>query len=698
MAQKVIRTEYSDGKVVLSNIRNNKGFPVFRENDTVTATKVTQWYDGSVMSPDKADGKVYLRYKSTGEYFLVNLPNFGELFLEKDTMQSMRDMSSTEILLLKMGYYKGVRLNGYYSKNDTPKPIEYFLSTTSQADDGGSVIVIGDIKLEHEFTGDVDMKYFGISGDDSDISMPLQKALDNPNMANTNFLFYKGSNRIKNISLRSNINLVGVDSKVTVDGGHGFVADSIENVKVKGFDIKGENQPSGYRFFNLLSSKNINVSENIMSNGENGIHATQCEELRIVDNNITGMQIWGIYVDGVNSGLVHHNFCSGSITADGIKVGGVTDVGDIKRSIKRLIISSNICYGNFRDGIDCASNEFENVILTDNILEGNQVQGIEFKILSGHTGFSKNIVIQNNLCQGNLGSGLSLGVESPDSTTEVVVKGNTLKGTGLSATANYAMSVQIRGNAGTRAIICGNIIRDYYYGIRLNNSSFVEIFKNDIYTRRFGIYLRNGLSTDLISDVQIYQNTVKSFDHSAISVGLITDTNLIGNISNVTVKDNKVSMVSYVQKPIFIQPTTGVLSILNEVATYLGAATLPSFPSNAGDLVVVNNPVVRGFSHWIAIASNEGASVNNYIPYNVFGNASSTLKGLVNQTSAQANIPQTALEAISTADGSDAATTQALANAIKAYINANVVPLVNAIRSSQNTELENQRTAGQQAS
>lgn len=49
------------------------------------------------------------------------------------------------------------------------------------------------------------------------------------------------------------------------------------------------------------------------------------------------------------------------------------------------------------------------------------------------------------------------------------------------------------------------------------------------------------------------------------------------------------------------------------------------------------------------------------------------------------------------ADGSDATTTQDLANAIKAYINANVVPLVNAIKASQNTELTNQRTAGQQA-
>lgn len=163
MAQKVIRTEYSDGKVVLSNIRNNKGFPVFRENDTVTATKVTQWYDGSVMSPDKADGKVYLRYKATGEYFLVNLPNWGELFLEKDTMAEMRGLSLMEILLLKAGYYKGVRLNGYYAKNDTPGSIEYVLSSTSDADDGGSVIEVGGVKLEHKFVDVINTIYFGLN-------------------------------------------------------------------------------------------------------------------------------------------------------------------------------------------------------------------------------------------------------------------------------------------------------------------------------------------------------------------------------------------------------------------------------------------------------------------------------------------------------------------------------------------------------
>ena len=95
--EKVIRTEYPDGQVVLSNIRNKKGVPVFKENDTYTATKVTTWYDGTPMDSSKADGKVYLRHKVFDEYFLVNLPNWGETFLEKDTMAQVRALTSTEL-------------------------------------------------------------------------------------------------------------------------------------------------------------------------------------------------------------------------------------------------------------------------------------------------------------------------------------------------------------------------------------------------------------------------------------------------------------------------------------------------------------------------------------------------------------------------------------------------------------------------
>lgn len=167
MAQKVIITDYPDGSRVMSNIRNKKGIPFFRENDTYTATRVVTWFDGSPMDDSKVDGKIYLKHRQSGSYYLVNLPNWGETFLQKPNVASLRNMSSTEILLLRMGYYKGVTLLGYYAENggDTPAPIEYYLSDTAEEDDGGSVFEVGGIKLEHEFVGEVDVRYFGARAD-----------------------------------------------------------------------------------------------------------------------------------------------------------------------------------------------------------------------------------------------------------------------------------------------------------------------------------------------------------------------------------------------------------------------------------------------------------------------------------------------------------------------------------------------------
>lgn len=172
MAQKAIITDYPDGSRVISNLRNKKGIPFFKDNDTYTATRVTEWYDGTLMDDSKVDGVVYLKHKLSGEYYLVNLPNWGQYFLEKDTVADLRAMSSTEILLLKMGYYKGVKLNGYYAKNDTPAPIEYYLSDTVDLDDGGSVFEVGGIKLEHEFVGEVHIGYFGAQ-DNADFTSTL---------------------------------------------------------------------------------------------------------------------------------------------------------------------------------------------------------------------------------------------------------------------------------------------------------------------------------------------------------------------------------------------------------------------------------------------------------------------------------------------------------------------------------------------
>ncbi|MDF2517910.1 MAG: hypothetical protein K0R59_3206 [Sphingobacterium sp.] len=82
-------------------------------------------------------------------------------FLIKNTMAEMRNLCACEIAELRDGTYLGLQLLGYYQAGDTPDPINYYLSTTSDPDDGGSVIAVGGVKLIHRFIGMVDIRYFG---------------------------------------------------------------------------------------------------------------------------------------------------------------------------------------------------------------------------------------------------------------------------------------------------------------------------------------------------------------------------------------------------------------------------------------------------------------------------------------------------------------------------------------------------------
>ena len=140
-----------DGQTLTNVLVNNK---------STTYNKVSNWYDGTPMDDSKLDDDfVYVKYE--GEYLVRNMEE-GQV-LQKDTMDEMRNLSTFETLLLKIGIYKHVQLNGYYEKGDTPEPINYKISDTVEDDDGGSVIEthLGD-KLEHDFNRYVNVLYFGL--------------------------------------------------------------------------------------------------------------------------------------------------------------------------------------------------------------------------------------------------------------------------------------------------------------------------------------------------------------------------------------------------------------------------------------------------------------------------------------------------------------------------------------------------------
>lgn len=90
-------------------------------------------------------------------------------FLIKNTMTDMRALSAAEITALTNGTYSGVQLLGYYQAGDTPNPINYYLSSTTDPDDGGSVIAVGSIKLQTSKES-IDLSHFGGISDGDEIN------------------------------------------------------------------------------------------------------------------------------------------------------------------------------------------------------------------------------------------------------------------------------------------------------------------------------------------------------------------------------------------------------------------------------------------------------------------------------------------------------------------------------------------------
>lgn len=169
MANKEYKPIWSGDEQTLSN--------VLVKDKLETYNVVAEWYDGAPMDDSKIDSDlVYVKYE--GKYLLRNF-EYGQV-LQKDTMDEMRNLSSYEILLLKLGVYKHVQLNGYYEKGDTPAPINYMLSDTEKGDNYGSVIKEVNYTLKHVFKTVIDLRYFGVRSEDRDFDNyeRIQKALD----------------------------------------------------------------------------------------------------------------------------------------------------------------------------------------------------------------------------------------------------------------------------------------------------------------------------------------------------------------------------------------------------------------------------------------------------------------------------------------------------------------------------------------
>lgn len=146
-------------------------------NESVNYNLVTTYYDGTPMDSSKVDGRLYREVNN--EFFIKIFNDWGQSFLQKDTMQELKSLSSYELLLLKSGRYKGVKLNGYYSKGDTGIELIFQLSNTTEIDNDGTIISIGTQKLESKFNGIINVLSFGCKTDGVfDNGDVIQKAIN----------------------------------------------------------------------------------------------------------------------------------------------------------------------------------------------------------------------------------------------------------------------------------------------------------------------------------------------------------------------------------------------------------------------------------------------------------------------------------------------------------------------------------------
>lgn len=302
---KTYNTEINGNPEIVSDIL----FKVDKNTgDNVNYREVTMWYDGSSMNDAKVDGGLYI--KKDSKYYRKVIDKDGELFLEKDTMAQFRAMTDYELLLLKAGVFKGVKLNGYYS--DKPKyqnPIVYYLSETTDIDDKGSVILTDNgAKFKHDFRGNIiDSRYFGLDGDDIIDHTPIIQSM--LNIGGKIFLAPKIGGEY-NIASNEGLEIVNSDTEL-----FGIRGGTVLNQTVK-YNIsinrgnKGTSNPND-------NIKNIKVHDLTLKNStgtfvehNHAFNANAFTDLEVYNVDFIGFQGDGFYVGSSNVGgtTERHNF------------------------------------------------------------------------------------------------------------------------------------------------------------------------------------------------------------------------------------------------------------------------------------------------------------------------------------------------------------------------------------------------------
>ncbi|WP_333624685.1 hypothetical protein [Sphingobacterium siyangense] len=320
-------------------------------------------------------------------------------FLVKNTMADMRALSASEITALQNGTYEGVELLGYYEKGDTPNSIIYFLAPVSPdpgPDDGGSVIAVQAIKLKHRFIEEVDLKYYGIFDNNTDISIDGTRVLGllaskflTAVFSGKNYLVDATKNSSRGILIPSNASIRTAFDTTFVcspnaSSSYGVISIiGSENVSINRLKIIGDREDHMGTAgewgvgLNILSSKNVSIEEVVVNNcWGDGIYLGKTAEnfhnynitlktVLLENNRRNGLTI--ITVDGYYSDSIRIKNTNGTDPQRGLDMepNNATDV------LKNIYINSMYTSNNLKGGFIVYTLKLNNTSQPCNIVINN---------------------------------------------------------------------------------------------------------------------------------------------------------------------------------------------------------------------------------------------------------------------------------------------------------------------------------------
>ncbi|MGE8291662.1 MAG: glycosyl hydrolase family 28-related protein, partial [Sphingobacterium sp.] len=348
---------------------------------------VTTWYDGTPMDDSKLDQwGIYIKNEDTGEYLRENKPLWGEIYSEIDTIAMLRSISLYNQYLLTIGYYKGVRLSGYWEKGDLPYTIDYRIANTNVPDNGGNVIQAGTVKFVSQIASKIDVRFFGAKGDGVQNDQPY---IMNAIQTKTSTIYFptpKVNYKIQgSLQMSNNQKLIGDNlyAKEQANDIKGLQGDGINPVIIMGFNGTDDRR--------LLCSINNLVVKN---NGTGTcVRVQHCHNFSITNSRIhqtgTGKAVdvffsyranisdnwiagpYGLYaMDNVNGLTFESNTITGGTGGTAVCIGRSQGVwvqkNIIESSLKGILISST---GTVEEGGDPNDGSCSGVRVDDNYIE-----------------------------------------------------------------------------------------------------------------------------------------------------------------------------------------------------------------------------------------------------------------------------------------------------------------------------------------